>query len=46
MQAVEAYRVELSGGASPLILWVSTATPHQLVKLGIAGQPIEFLRVP
>lgn len=42
---VEAYRAELSGGASPLTLWVTTQGPHQLVKIGIAGQPVEFVRV-
>jgi hypothetical protein len=43
---VEAYRAELTGGASPITLWVTTASPHQLVKIGIAGQPIEFVRAP
>jgi zinc protease len=43
--SVEAYRAELSGGSSPLTLWVSTASPHQLIKIGIPGQPIEFVRV-
>ncbi|HTL06482.1 MAG TPA: insulinase family protein [Gemmatimonadales bacterium] len=43
---VEAYRTELSGGDSPLVLWVSTAKPHRLVKIAIAGQPVEFLLVP
>lgn len=43
---VEAYRAELTGGASAITLWVTTASPHQLVKLGIAGQPIEFVRAP
>ena len=45
-QTVAAYRAELAGGAAPLVLWVSTAAPHLLVKLGIAGQPVEFVRVP
>jgi zinc protease len=43
---VEAYRAELSGGASPLTLWVTTQRPNQLVKIGIAGQPVEFVRAP
>jgi hypothetical protein len=43
---VEAYRTELSGGDSPLVLWVSTAKPYRLVKIAIAGQPVEFLLVP
>jgi zinc protease len=41
---VETYRAELSGGTSPLTLWVTTQAPHQLMKIGIAGQPIEFVR--
>jgi zinc protease len=45
-QPVEAYRAELNGGETPLVLWVSTATPHRLVKIAVAGQPFEFLRVP
>lgn len=43
---VEAYKAELSGPSAPLILWVSTAKPHLLLKLAIAGQPLEFTRVP
>lgn len=43
--SVTAYRAELSGGSTPLTLWVTTQRPHQLVKIGIAGQPIEFVRV-
>ena len=40
------YRAELTGGASPLQLWVSTTAPHQLLKVALVGQPVEFLRVP
>lgn len=43
---VEAYKAELSGPSAPLILWVSTAKPHLLLKIAIAGQPLEFTRVP
>jgi hypothetical protein len=43
--SVEAFRAELTGGAAPLTLWVSTAAPYRLLKLGITGQPVEFLRV-
>lgn len=43
---VEAYKAELSGPSAPLILWVSTAKPHVLLKIAIAGQPLEFTRVP
>jgi zinc protease len=43
---VEAYKAELSGPSAPLTIWVSTAAPHLLLKLAIAGQPLEFIRVP
>jgi len=43
---VEAYKAELSGPSAPLTLWVSTAAPHLLLKIAIAGQPLEFVRVP
>ena len=45
-QPAEAYRSELSGGDTPLVLWVSTGTPHRLLKLVVAGQPLQLLRVP
>ena len=43
---VEAFKTELTGPSAPLTLWVSTAKPHTLLKLAIAGQPLEFVRVP
>jgi hypothetical protein len=45
-KAIEAYRAELTGPEAPLTFWVSTATPHLLLKVALAGQPLEFLRVP
>ncbi len=42
----EAYRAELTGGPSPLTFWVTTAGPHLLVKIAVAGQPLEFVRIP
>jgi zinc protease len=45
-QAVEAYRAELTGGPATLNFWVSTASPHRLLKITVAGQPLEFLRAP
>ena len=44
--SVAAYRAELTGGPSPLTLWVSSRAPYRLLKIGIAGQPVEFVRVP
>ena len=44
-QSVPTFRTELTGGASPLILWVTALAPHRLVKIGVSGQPVEFLIV-
>lgn len=43
---VEAFRAELAGPPVPLVFWVSTASPHVLLKIAITGQPLEFNRVP
>lgn len=43
---VEAYRTELSGAPQTLTFWVSTAAPHVLLKIAIAGVPVEIVRVP
>jgi len=43
---VETYRAELTGAASPLTFWVSTAAPHLLYKIAISGAPVEITRVP
>ena len=43
---VEAYRTELTGPPAPLTFWVSTAAPHLLLKIAIAGAPVDFIRVP
>lgn len=43
---VEAYRAELTGPPAPLTFWVSTAAPHLLLKIAIAGAPVDFIRVP
>lgn len=37
------YRVELTGQQQPLTLYVTTATPHRLVKMGMTGTPLEFV---
>jgi len=41
---VECYTVELTGGPAPVNFWVSTAAPHRLLKLTVAGAPIEMIR--
>jgi hypothetical protein len=36
------YRVEVSGGQQPLVLYVTREAPRRLVKLEIVGQPVVF----
>jgi zinc protease len=43
-QTVECYRAEVSGLQSPVTFLVSTATPHRLMKILVAGTPIEMIR--
>jgi zinc protease len=38
----DAYKVGATGGDSPLTIWVEKAAPNRLLKLAIAGQPVEF----
>jgi Protein of unknown function (DUF3108) len=40
----EAYRVEVSGGARPLVLHVAAAAPHRLLRLIVTGAPMELVR--
>jgi hypothetical protein len=40
----ETYKVLMSGGQQPITMYISTAAPHQLVKLTIVGAPIEVVR--
>jgi zinc protease len=39
------YRVELTGQSQPLTLYVTTASPHRVVKMAPGGAPIEFVLV-
>lgn len=41
----EAWKVELTGGPQVVHFWVSVAAPHRLMKLAIAGTPIEMHRI-
>ena len=41
---LQAYRVDLAGAPAPFIFWVSTAAPHVILKMAIAGQPLEWVR--
>ncbi len=39
----ETYRAELDGGPQRVTFFVTTAAPHRVVRVAIAGSPIEFL---
>ncbi len=41
----EAYRAELTGAPQVSSFWVSVAAPHRLLKIAIAGTPIEMVRI-
>jgi hypothetical protein len=43
--AFQVYRVDLTGQSQPLTLYVTTASPHRVVKMAPVGQPIEFVLV-
>lgn len=45
-KSVEAYKADLTGPATPITFWVSTAAPHLLLKIAITGAPVEIIRVP
>lgn len=40
----EAYRIEVTDGAGPLVLHVSADPPHRLLRLTVAGAPMELVR--
>ena len=39
------YRVELAGSTPPMTFYVTTATPHRIVKMAMVGTPLEFVLV-
>ncbi len=41
----KAYKVEVTGGSQPMTLYVSQDAPHRLLKMTIAGAPVEVVRV-
>lgn len=41
----QAYRVERTGEDQPLTLFVTTAAPYRIVKMGITGTPVEIVLV-
>jgi hypothetical protein len=45
MGTIRAYRVDYSGGKTPMTYWIEVASPHRLVKFAIVAAPVEFVRV-
>ncbi len=39
------YRIELAGSTPPMTFYVTTATPHRIVKMAMVGTPLEFVLV-
>lgn len=40
-----AYKVSLTGTEAPRTMWITTAAPHRLLKVAIAGAPVELVLV-
>jgi len=43
--SVAAFKVSVSGGEAPAVIWIEQAAPHRVLKIAPVGQPIEFVRV-
>lgn len=41
--AIEAFRVEWSGGWQPAVFWITAQPPFRLVKIGITDTPVEVV---
>jgi zinc protease len=41
--ALEVYKVDVAGGERPSTFYVTTAAPHRLAKIAVAGAPIEIV---
>lgn len=41
----EAYRADLRGTAQVVSFYVTTATPHRVIRVSLSGSPIEFLAI-
>ncbi|MBM3885415.1 MAG: insulinase family protein [Gemmatimonadetes bacterium] len=42
---VPAFKVSVSGGEAPVVMWIEKVASHRVLKIGPVGQPIEFVRV-
>jgi hypothetical protein len=43
--SVETYRAELRGGEETVVIWVTKAAPHRVLKTAPMGAPFEIVRV-
>ena len=41
----DAYRAELTGGDQPVTMYVTSAAPYRVVKIAVAGTPLEIVLV-
>lgn len=41
----QALRVEITGQEQPITMYVTSTAPHRIVKMTLAGQPVEFVLV-
>jgi hypothetical protein len=42
---IEAFRAEWTGAWQPATFWISTAAPHRILRMTVAGAPLEVVRV-
>jgi hypothetical protein len=42
---VSTFRVEWSGVAAATTFWITSEQPHRILKIALAGAPIEIIRV-
>ena len=38
----DAWKADITGGDAPVTVWIEKGAPHRLLKLALAGQPVEF----
>lgn len=43
--AFDTYRVEMTGGDTPIVFYVESGAPHRLVRVEVVGAPIEIVRL-
>ena len=41
----QAFRLEVTGGAFPMTMWVSATAPYRTLKIAPVGQPVEMVLV-